>query len=157
MDIDFLTEAYHRVRKDGAAGLSGVTSKDYRLNLTENLTELHQRLKNQTYVAPKIKRVWIDKDGGKKRPIGITEFEDKIVQKRWRCYWEPCTSKTFTTSFHTMSKAGTQAKDTFMTISQTAKKLDVRTYEYIRDRVSGEFKLPSLAQLIHEKSLACGV
>ncbi len=28
-----------------------------------------------------IKRVWIDKDGGKKRPIGLTEFEDKIVQK----------------------------------------------------------------------------
>lgn len=60
-------------------------------------------------------------------------------------------------SFHTMSKAGTQTKDTFMTISQTAKKLDVRTYEYIRDRVSGEFKLPSLAQLIHEKSLGCRV
>jgi hypothetical protein len=39
-----------------------------------------------------------------------------------------------------------------MTISQTAKKLKVRTYDYIRDRVSGEFKLPSLAQLIEEKS-----
>jgi len=81
MDINFLTEAYHRVRKDGAAGLSGVTSKDYKRNLTDNLTGLYQRLKNQKYVAPKIKRVWIDKDGGKKRPIGITEFEDKIVQK----------------------------------------------------------------------------
>ena len=56
-------------------------------------------------------------------------------------------------SLHTMSKAGTQAKDTFMTISQTAKKLGVRTYEYIRDRISGELKLPSLAQLIREKSL----
>ncbi len=55
-------------------------------------------------------------------------------------------------SLHTMSKQGTQAKDTFMTISQTAKKLGVRTYEYIRDRVSGECKLPSLAQLIREKS-----
>jgi len=52
-----------------------------------------------------------------------------------------------------MSEAGTKAKDTFMTISQTAKKLGVRTYEYIRDRVSGELKLPSLAQLIREKSL----
>ena len=81
MDVDFLTEAYHRVRKDGAAGLSGVTSKDYKQNLNHNLTDLHQRLKNQTYVAPKIKRVWIDKENGKKRPIGITEFEDKIVQK----------------------------------------------------------------------------
>ena len=81
MDIDFLTEAYHRVRKDGATGLSGVTSKEYKQNLIHNLTDLHQRLKNQTYVAPKIKRVWIDKGNGKKRPIGITEFEDKIAQK----------------------------------------------------------------------------
>jgi len=55
-------------------------------------------------------------------------------------------------SLHTMSEDGTKIKDTFMTISQTAKKLGVRTYDYIRDRVSGELKLPSLAQLIHEKS-----
>jgi hypothetical protein len=55
-------------------------------------------------------------------------------------------------SLHTMSEDGTKIKDTFMTISQTAKKLGVRTYEYIRDRVSGELKLPSLAQQIHEKS-----
>ena len=39
-----------------------------------------------------------------------------------------------------------------MSINQTAKKLKMRTYDYIRDRVSGEFKLPSLAQLIAEKS-----
>jgi len=55
-------------------------------------------------------------------------------------------------SLHTMSQDGTKIKDTFMTISQTAKKLGVRTYDYIRDRVSGELKLPSLAQLIHETS-----
>ncbi len=55
-------------------------------------------------------------------------------------------------SLHTMSDDGTKIKDTFMTISQTAKKLGVRTYDYIRDRVSGELKLPSLAQSIHEKS-----
>ena len=81
MDIDFLTDAYHQVRKDGAPGLSGVTAKDYQRNLEDNQTNLHQRLKDQTYEAPKIKRVWIDKDNGKKRPIGLTEFEDKIVQK----------------------------------------------------------------------------
>ena len=55
-------------------------------------------------------------------------------------------------SLHTRSEEGTKIKDTFMTISQTAQKLGIRTYEYIRDRVSGEFKLPSLAQLIEEKA-----
>ena len=56
-------------------------------------------------------------------------------------------------SLHTISKAGTEAVDICMTISQTARKLGVRTYEYILDRVSGKFELPSLAQLIREKSL----
>ncbi len=82
MDKDFLMEAYRRVRKDGAPGLSGVTAKEYAKNLTENIENLHERLKEQKYIAPMIKRIWIDKDGGKKRrPIGLTEFEDKIVQK----------------------------------------------------------------------------
>ncbi len=81
MDEDFLLEAYRRVRKDSAPGLSGVTAKDYAKDLSENLHDLHRRLTSKRYVAPKIKRVWIDKEGGKKRPIGLTEFEDKIVQK----------------------------------------------------------------------------
>jgi hypothetical protein len=55
---------------------------------------------------------------------------------------------------HTKSEAGTKAKDTFMSIVQTAKKLGVRAYEYIHDRVSGKFELPSLAQLIRGNSKA---
>ena len=55
-------------------------------------------------------------------------------------------------SLHTKSKKGTKIKDSLMTISQTAKKLGVSTYLYIRDRVSGEFKHPSLAELILQKS-----
>ena len=81
MDKDFLREAYRRTRKDGAPGLNGVKAKDYAIHLEDNLDSLYQRLKGGHYVAPPIKRVWIDKDGGKKRPIGIAEFEDKIVQK----------------------------------------------------------------------------
>jgi hypothetical protein len=57
-------------------------------------------------------------------------------------------------SLHTKSVAGTKIKDSLMTISQTAKKWGVNTDEYIRDRVSGEFKLPSLAELIQQKSQA---
>jgi group II intron reverse transcriptase/maturase len=82
LDVDFLREAYHRLRKDGAPGLSGVTVKDYGRELEANLIDLHKRLKEQRYVAPPIKRVWIDKEGGKKkRPIGLSEIEDKLVQK----------------------------------------------------------------------------
>ncbi len=55
-------------------------------------------------------------------------------------------------SFQTRSEAGTRAKDTFMSIVQTAKKLGISAYAYIYDRVSGTYALPSLAQVIQEKS-----
>lgn len=55
-------------------------------------------------------------------------------------------------SFHTMNAKGTEAKDTFMTIVETAKKLTVNTYHYFYDRVSGAKKMPSLASLIKSRS-----
>jgi len=51
-------------------------------------------------------------------------------------------------SFHTMNEKGTKAKDTFMTIIQTAKKLGVNTFQYLHDRLSKKFNMPSLASLI---------
>lgn len=51
-------------------------------------------------------------------------------------------------SFHTINQKGTDAKDTFMTIIQTAKKLGVNTYHYLCDRISKKFQLPSLASQI---------
>ena len=55
-------------------------------------------------------------------------------------------------SFQTRSKKGTKIKDTFMTINQTAKKCAVSFYDYVYDRVSGRFELPSLADLITQKA-----
>ncbi len=81
MDIDFLREAFFRLRRDGAPGLSGTTVTEYEEDLETNLKDLHERLRTQVSVAPPIKRVWIDKDNGKKRPIGLTEIEDKLVRK----------------------------------------------------------------------------
>jgi len=43
-----------------------------------------------------------------------------------------------------------------MTIVQTAKKLGVSAYQYICDRVGNTFEMPSLAQLIREKSSLSG-
>ena len=57
-------------------------------------------------------------------------------------------------SLHTMTKDGTKANDTFMTIVQTAKKLGVSSYEYIHDRVSKSFCMPSLSELIEAKKIA---
>jgi hypothetical protein len=55
-------------------------------------------------------------------------------------------------SLQTKTKAGTEAKDTMMTIIETAKKHSISSYKYIHDRISKIFKMPSLAKLIRAKS-----
>lgn len=55
-------------------------------------------------------------------------------------------------SFQTRNEKGTKIKDSFMSLAETAKKLGVSFYDYVYDRVSGEFKMPSMANLIAQKA-----
>ncbi len=77
IDVDFLREAYRRTRKSSAPGVDGVTAKQYAENLESNLLSLHERLRSGRYQAPPVERVWLEKEDGKKRPIGKPTFEDK--------------------------------------------------------------------------------
>ena len=81
IDLYLLRKSFRQVRKSKSAGVDKVTAKNYAKNLDENLYNLHQRLRRGQYVAQPVKRIWIEKEGGKKRPIGISALEDKIVQK----------------------------------------------------------------------------
>lgn len=56
-------------------------------------------------------------------------------------------------SLQTKTEEGTKSSDTFLTIVQTAKKLGVNAYDYIFDRVSKKFELPSLAEIIRRKTI----
>jgi RNA-directed DNA polymerase len=83
MDIDWLREAFHRTRKDGAPGVDGQTWAEYAKNLEENLQSLLDRAKSGTYRAPPVRRVYIPKAGSttETRPIGIPTLEDKVLQR----------------------------------------------------------------------------
>jgi RNA-directed DNA polymerase len=81
IDVELLWEAYWRTRQDAAAGIDGMTAETYEVNLEANLANLHERLRNGQYYAPPVKRVYIAKEDGSQRPIGIPVFEDKIVQR----------------------------------------------------------------------------
>jgi group II intron reverse transcriptase/maturase len=81
IDVELLQQAYTLLRKDAASGVDGQTAEEYAEQLSENLADLYIRLKTWKYRAQPVKRVWLDKEDGKKRPIGITAFEDKIVQR----------------------------------------------------------------------------
>jgi len=81
IDIPMLREAYRLTRKDAVPGIDKVTASQYAENLTQNLSDLHQRLCERCYIAPPVERCWIQEEAGKERPIGIPTFEDKIVQR----------------------------------------------------------------------------
>jgi group II intron reverse transcriptase/maturase len=80
IDVPALERAYHRMRKDAAVGVDGITKEAYGQNLEANLRDLHARLKTKRYRHQPIRRVHIPKEKGKTRPIGISAFEDKLVQ-----------------------------------------------------------------------------
>jgi len=49
IDEQWLREAYRRTRKDGAAGVDGITARKYEQNLTGNLRDLLERFKSGRY------------------------------------------------------------------------------------------------------------
>ena len=80
-DVDNLRACYDALPENRAVGMDGVTKKEYGKNLEENLQYLSARLKRLGY-RPKLKRrSYIPKSGSEKgRPLGISCFEDKIVE-----------------------------------------------------------------------------
>ena len=81
IDFHLLKRSFRQVRGSKSCGVDKMTAKEYAGDLDANLYNLLQRLRRGQYAAQPVKRIWIDKEGGKKRPIGIAALEDKIVQK----------------------------------------------------------------------------
>ena len=81
IDEEFLRESFGHIRKNAAAGVDGVTAGEYAEDLEANISELYQRMRSGRYKAPPVKRVWLEKDDGAQRPIGIPALEDKILQR----------------------------------------------------------------------------
>lgn len=81
IDLEWMHQAYRKIRKDSAAGVDNVTAKEYEQDLDKNLRALLERFKSGRYKAPPVKRVYIPKGDGRLRPIGIPTLEDKILQR----------------------------------------------------------------------------
>jgi hypothetical protein len=54
----------------------------------------------------------------------------------------------------TRNDAGRQCRDTFASLKKTCRKLGLRFWDYLQDRVRGLAKIPRLAELIHQKARA---
>jgi RNA-directed DNA polymerase len=125
IDVPALERAYRRQRADAAVGIDGVTKEQYGQALEVNLQDLHARLKAQRYRHQPIRRVHIPKAQGKTRPIGISAFEDKVVQDAVREVLEAIYEQDFLGCSYGF-RPGRSAHDAVRTLEQMVHQGEVR-------------------------------
>ena len=80
VNYETLVAEHRRQEKGKAVGVDRVTKEEYGENLKENLHNLLKRMKSFSYRPQPVRRAYIPKANGKKRPLGIPSYEDKLVQ-----------------------------------------------------------------------------
>jgi retron-type reverse transcriptase len=80
-NLETLRMAYFGLKKEAAPGVDGETWQHYGEALESNLQDLSHRLRRGAYRAKPVRRVYIPKADGRRRPLGVTALEDKIVQR----------------------------------------------------------------------------
>lgn len=81
VDVELLRHAYLALKREAAAGVDGMTWRDYGGDLERKLVDLHGRIHRGAYRAQPSRRQYIPKPDGRQRPLGIAALEDKIVQR----------------------------------------------------------------------------
>jgi group II intron reverse transcriptase/maturase len=89
---DILKEAWERVKRNrGAAGVDGIgiAEVEKEIGIGIFLDEIHRELKDRKYRPQTIRRVYIPKPNGEKRPLGIPTIKDRVVQMAVKIVIEP--------------------------------------------------------------------
>jgi len=88
---DILYEAWKRVRANGgSAGIDEQTIAEIENHGVERIIEeIQEDLRGKSYNPPPVRRVYIPKADGNKRPLGIPTVKDRIVQSAMKLVIEP--------------------------------------------------------------------
>jgi RNA-directed DNA polymerase len=96
----WLRVAHHKVntnRGRETAGIDWQSMSHFNGDLDGNLERLRVMLKAKTFEPIPVRRVYIPKSHGKKRPLGIPGIRDRIVQEALRMILEPIWEADFST------------------------------------------------------------
>ena len=147
---DVLEAAWRHVGKRGkACGIDGVKAEDLldREGEVESfLAAIHEELKSKSYRPSPVKRVYIPKADGKKRPLGIPTLKDRVVQMAVVLLLEPIFEADFCECSHGF-RPGRKAHDALEAIRENLKA--GRTEVYDAD-LKGYFDT-----IPHDKLMAC--
>ena len=76
-----LRTAFFALKRDAAAGVDGVTWRDYEADLDRRIEDLSDRVHRGAYRAQPSRRRYIPKPDGRQRPLAVAALEDKVVQR----------------------------------------------------------------------------
>ncbi len=80
LNAELIYHAWETLNKSAASGVDKVTAEVYAEDLHSNIQRLVERLKSKRYRAKLVRRVYIPKENGKQRPLGIPALEDRLIQ-----------------------------------------------------------------------------
>jgi group II intron reverse transcriptase/maturase len=81
IDIPLLKTTFSQLKGNTAVGVDGMTKENYGQHVEENLNDLLTRIRRGTYRPKPARVVDIPQEDGSTRPLAISCWEDKLVQR----------------------------------------------------------------------------
>ena len=129
IDEALLERCYKHLNKDSSSGVDGENWYEFGIEAKERIPELLCKFKTGKYKAPQIRRAYIPKGDGEKRPLGIPTIEDKVLQSGVRSVLEPI----YETDFKEFSYAFRPRRSTHQTIDYMTRQVTFEGMRYIID------------------------
>ena len=101
-----MARAFKAVKRNrGAAGIDKQSIRMFESNLCDNLNALMRDLKSGDFQPSPLRRAYIDKGGGKLRPLGIPTVRCRVAQEVVRSLMEPIFEPLFHDHSHGFRKS----------------------------------------------------
>jgi RNA-directed DNA polymerase len=125
------------------AGVDGTTRDGFKVDYDKEIIRLVESLKQKSYQPQPVRRAYIPKSNGKKRPLGIPVLRDRIVQEALRAILDPIYESDFWAHSYGFRK-GRSTKDAIAVVMSLAN----RGFYYV---IEGDLR--SYFDTVHHRKL----